>query len=175
MAAQPLVHVCSPPLLCPPEGIAHGRDTLRGALSRKMAPTAMSSCSSPSPRDREVGPEPCRHQGWVLITKVAFRDHHTPSAISLTSPRSGVKQLQMKQQSPQAKICMACRHLSFTLSAGGSQIPVGICALGYSMLRHHLKVHTCAGATLLQWRGCSPLCRARSWPGCGCWGQAAAS
>lgn len=69
VAAQPLVHVCSPSLLCSPEGIAHGRDTPRGALSRKTAPCAVSSSSSPSPRERDVGPEPCRHQGWVLTTE----------------------------------------------------------------------------------------------------------
>lgn len=147
VAAQPLLHVCSPLLLCPPKGITHGRDTRRGALSRGMTPSAVGSSSSPSPRDREVGPDPCRHRGWVLTTEVVFEDHHTPSATSLSSPRSGVKQLWMKQQSPLAKICMACKHLSFTILARGSQIPLGICALGYGMLRHHLKAHTCAGAT----------------------------
>lgn len=70
---------------------------LRGALSRKMAPSAVSSSSSPSPRDREVGPEPCGYQGWVLTTELAFKDRLCPSAILLTSPRSGVKQLWMKQ------------------------------------------------------------------------------
>lgn len=78
----------------------------------------------------------------------------------------------MKQQSPQAKICMACRHLNLAVSARGSQISLGICALGYGMLRHHLKVHTCTSVLL---QGCLPLWKMSSWPGYSSWGQTAAS
>lgn len=106
---------------------------------------------------------------------MAYNGLYTPSAISLSSPRTGVKQLPMKQQSPQAKICVACRHLSLTVSARGSQISLAICALGYGMLRLHLKAHTCARGTLLLLQGCSPLRRARSWPGYSSWGQTATS
>ena len=129
----------------------------------------------PPPGDGEVGPEPCRCWGQALSAEVVYNDLYAPSAISFSGPRTGVKQLWMKQQSPWAKICMARRHLSLAISARGSQISLGVCALGYGMLRHHLKADTCAAGTSLLLQGCSPLWRARSWPGYGSWGQTAAS
>lgn len=79
----------------------------------------------------------------------------------------------MKQWSPLAKIYVAHRHLSLAISARGYQISLEVCALGYGMLRHHLKVHICAGATSLLLQGCLSLWRARSWPDYGSWCQGA--
>jgi len=64
----------------------------------------------------------------------------------LTGIRTALRQLQVKQGSLRAEGFMACGHLILSISARGSQISLEICALGHDVLRHHLNMHTCAGA-----------------------------